>query len=76
MAKKTYDSCVFKRDWRYYKTCFECGAKKTCITYRQPWYWQLMEAVIVGWKRWRIRRKLNPIFRGRTAKQIKRMFNK
>lgn len=67
MAKKVYDSCVFKRDWRYYKTCLECGAKKTCVTYRKPIYWQLMEAVIVGWKRWRINRKLRRIFIRRTS---------
>lgn len=63
MAKKEYDSCVAKRDWKNYKTCNECTAKKTCAE-KWSWWQRVIETVMVGWYRWRINRKLKDVFGG------------
>ncbi len=60
--KKKYDSCVFKREWIHYKTCFECTAKKTCVTWKPNWFAQLGEAILVGLYRFGINRKLRKLF--------------
>ena len=60
--KKKYDSCVFKREWIHYKTCYECPARRTC--YHMPnAFTQIGEAIIVGLYRWRINSKLKRLFR-------------
>lgn len=68
MAKKEYDSCVAKRDWKHYKTCNECTAKKTC-TEKWSWWQRAIETVMVGWYRWRINRKLKKVFAGTHLKK-------
>lgn len=73
--KRVYKECVFKRDWRFYKTCYECTSK--CIEYRPAWYARLIEAVIVWWYRKRIKRRLNKMFKGvKLAKPEIRSINK
>ena len=59
--KKKYDSCVVKRDWKSYKTCNECGIKKTC-TKRWLFWQRVIESVAVGFYRWRIKRQLKRVF--------------
>lgn len=61
MAKKEYDSCVAKRDWKNYKTCNECTAKKTCAE-KWSWWQRAIETVMV----WNYRRKI--------GKELKRTF--
>lgn len=60
--KRVYKECVFKRDWRFYKTCYECPSK--CTEYRPKWYARLIEAIVVWWYRKRINRRLKKTFNG------------
>lgn len=47
--KRKYDSCVFKRDWKHYKTCFEC--KCQCTEYKLNLIGRIQEAIVLGWYR-------------------------
>ena len=47
--KRKYDSCVFKRDWKHYKTCFEC--KCQCTEYRPDLIGRIYEVIVLGWYR-------------------------
>ena len=72
--KREYDSCVAKRNWQHYKTCNECSLCKICYHEDKPhWFGRLIESVVVGIYRWRINRKLKPLFRGRSHQQIKHL---
>ena len=75
--KKKYDSCVVKRDWKSYKTCNECGIKKTC-TKRWPFWQRVIESVAVGFYRWRIKRQLKRVFGNAkmTKRDIRNMYPK
>lgn len=72
--KREYDSCVAKRDWLHYKTCNACDLHKTCTHENNGgWFSRMIESLIVGIYRWRINRRLRPIFRGRSHQQIKHL---
>lgn len=70
-------SCVFKKDWRYYKTCYECGMLRECKSeYKPNWRWRIIEAVVVWWKRRQIKRHMRRMFQDTSRRQIKNaMYN-
>lgn len=66
------ETCVFKRDWRFYKTCHECPDRKKCERSDKPgWFARIVETVVVGWKRWQIRRSMRKMFKNSTRRDIK-----
>lgn len=65
-------SCVFKKDWRYYKTCYECGMLRECKSeYKPNWRWRIIEAVVVWWKRRQIKRHMRRMFKNTKPSQLK-----
>lgn len=71
--KKKIDSCVFKRDWRYYKTCNECGIVRQCSRPDKfNWFERIIEQIAVWWYRVRIRRRLGKMFHGVSKRDVKR----
>ncbi len=73
MKQKKIESCVFKRDWKNYKTCYECGTMRKCERADKPgWFGRLTEQIIVGWYRWRINKKLRKMFHGARKKSVQR----
>lgn len=73
---KKQQLCVFKRDWKNHKTCYECGTLRTCTRPDKPkWYERILEQILVSWERWRINRKLRINFRGVSKKGIRRVIS-
>ena len=73
---KEQKSCVFKRDWKHYKTCYECGILRQCERSDKPkWYERILEHILVSWERWRINRKLRTKFRGMSKKNLRRVIS-
>lgn len=71
---KKQQLCVFKRDWKNHKTCYECGTLRSCTRPDKPkWYGRILEHILVSWERWRINRKLRINFRGVRKKDIQRI---
>lgn len=73
MENKKIDSCVFKRDWRFYKTCNECQTKNKC---NRPdkfnWFERIIEQISVWLYRVRIKIRLSRMFKGVTKRDVKR----
>lgn len=67
--KRKYDSCVFKRDWKHYKTCFEC--KCQCTEYRPNLIGRIQEVIVLGWYRMKER-----IIIRRLQRKMKRIMEK
>lgn len=73
---KEQKSCVFKRDWKHYKTCYECGTLRQCERPDKPkWYERILEQILVSWERWRINRKLRTKFSGMSKKNLRRVIS-
>lgn len=73
---KKQQLCVFKRDWKNHKTCYECGTLRRCTHPGKPkWYGRILEQILVSWERWRINRKLRTNFRGVSKKGIRRIID-
>lgn len=71
--KKT-KTCVFKKDWKHYKTCYECGTLRKCKRDDKPkWYERIVEQLVIWWYRWSINRQLRSMFGGFSKRDIKRI---
>lgn len=73
---KEQKSCVFKRDWKHYKTCYECGTLHQCERSDKPkWYARIIEQVVVWYNRSRINKELHRHFAGISKKSIRRIYD-
>lgn len=71
--EKVYDSCVHKRRWDIYKTCYECGTFKRCKHEKKPnWFGRLLEAIVVGIYRFFINRKLKTMFGAANKRSVRK----
>ena len=71
--KRDYDSCVQKRRWDTYKTCYECGTFKRCKYEKKPnWFGRIIEAITVGVYQLLINRRLKKIFGHASKKSVRR----
>ena len=76
MKQKKIKSCVFKRDWKNYKTCYECSTRKKCTRSDKPkWYERIIEQLVVSYKRYRISRALGNMFGGISRKSFRRVID-
>ena len=67
-------TCVPKRDWRYYKTCNECGIKNKCTRGDKPgWFGRIVETIVVGWYRRKINKGLRGMFGHLDKKTVRRL---
>jgi hypothetical protein len=74
MEKKKIKSCVFKRDWKHYKTCYECGTLRKCTRKDKPkWYARIVEQLVVWHDRRCINRELRKKFAGISKKDARRI---
>lgn len=71
---KKIESCVRKRDWRFYTTCNACNLVKSCEHECKPnWFGRAVETVVVWWYRRSIRKGLRRTFAGLRRKDVKNL---
>ncbi len=70
--KSSIKSCVTKRTWQHYKTCFECTLRKKCASeYKPNWFGQIYESVAVWLLQKGIKFKMRRLFKGFSRRDIK-----
>ena len=73
---KKQQLCVFKHDWKHYKTCYECGTLRKCERSDKPkWYARIIEQVVVWHNRLHINKELHRHFAGMSKKSVRRVIN-
>ena len=71
-TKEKVPSCVFKKSWQFYKTCYECGQLRQCDNEHKPnVLMRLIEPIVVGWYRRHIKLKMKRLFAGHSKREIK-----
>lgn len=69
---KSIKSCVMKKTWQNYKTCFECGLRRKCASEHKPnLFGQIYEAIVVYIYRKKIALKTKKLIKGYSRSDIK-----